>query len=439
MAYDELQSNVEEVGRAAANAAAVYLKGTGDMGPEVSARAFSSSIDGRWLLSDGKLEAVLNRGLSSGELSRHPPEEIYDGNDNLLFRDFLLPLDSDHELRIRTGANKALGVLIVALSIGQPLQRARLVSRAIEKAAQLRLGPPAQPERVICYAYPRLGIILVGKGNGPVVMDLLDHHVQPVEPSGHDEEPWGYWQPLNGLPAESANAAASNFDLEKRALENVASQNEATSTARGPSNAAAAAARIKKAAGTLGEMNARCAENTSPAPRTLMPTAALDRQIPLQLIVQESNNFCAPASSQMILNHHGIDLDQRAIAQKMGDIRAIALEGTRPSEQVSGLNAICQGIGLVAEAIFSKDVQNNWDRAIPRVVDEITADRPVQRQLKMPLHVDVIAGLCGIPGSDDFMIRILDPCQPDGEERLDRWNMVKTNINDLILLHPPRS
>jgi len=141
----------------------------------------------------------------------------------------------------------------------------------------------------------------------------------------------------------------------------------------------------------------------------------------------------------MILKHYGIDLDQRAIAARMGDVRAIALEGTPPTKQVGGLNAICQNIGLVAEVIFARDVHDDWDRAISRVVDEISADRPVQRQLKAPMHVDVIAGLRGVPGSEDFMIRILDPQRPDGEDRLDRWNMVKTNINDLIFLHPAES
>ena len=59
MAYDELVSNLDEVGRAAMKAASVYLKGAGDMGSDVSARAFSRSVDGRWLLSDAKVEAVL--------------------------------------------------------------------------------------------------------------------------------------------------------------------------------------------------------------------------------------------------------------------------------------------------------------------------------------------------------------------------------------------
>ena len=406
MAYENLLSDREEVARIAKAAATVYLRSPEEAGSEPSASSFSGSADGRWLLTDAKLQALLASALKNDAAALRQPEEIYDVSGNLLFRDFILSLDSANELRVRTGANKALGIVIVSLSVGPPLNRPKLVAAAVSTAQKLGLGVPLEAARVVCYAYPRLGIVVPGHAEGPAVIDLVDHRVLPLEHSGEGGEGWSTWQPFAQLSSDEAKEAAGKFEAEVLAL-----QSSPSSSSKTP----------------------------EPAGVAFSAPALLDRSIPLPLVVQESDNFCAPAASQMILMHHGIRLDQREIAAKMGDVEAIELEGTRPSEQLGGLNAICRSRGLLAEIIFANDVQNDWDKALPRLVDEISHHRPIQRQLKRPLHVDVIAGMRGVLGSDDFMIRILDPHKPAGEERLDRWDMVKTNINDLILLHPEAS
>lgn len=402
MDHEKLETNVEEVRAAARTAVEYYLRATGSIGSDPSQ---PSSVPGKGglcrLLNDPKFQALLRSALRDKAFFSQPPEEIFDLQGNLLFRDFVFALEPGRELRVRTGANRALGVLIVSVSLGEPLNRAQLIEAALAAASSAGAGQPIEPRRVVCYGYPRLGILLSAKRGGLAVVDLLDHQICPLQDATSDDG--GMWQPLESQPSEAVEAAADRFDAEARALEDMP----------GPD-----------------EPRGRDIDLSEP------PPGVPEHKIEVPLIVQRKQMFCALASSQMILQYHGINLAQDEIAQRMGDVEVIAMAGTPPLDQCKGLNEICESKGLVADIVFEKDVRSDWNQVLPRIVEEINNDRPIQHQLKRPLHVDVIGGFRGVAGSPDFMLWIFDPRQPDGDERLDRWNLVATNTNDLIFLRP---
>ena len=405
MDYEKLESKVDEVRQAARAAAAVYLGpyASPEAGPAPQATA--SPGEPASVLDDPKVKAALQVALRNPALFAAPPEEIYDLNGSLLFREFVFPLDGGVEVRVRTGANKALGALIVSVSVAQPWDQQAAVKAAAARAAETGVGRPRQPVQVICYAYPRLGIVLEGGSRGPLVMDLMDGEAHPL--SGDAAE--GFWWPYDGLAPGVAERAAARFSQEKEAL-----------TEAPPS--------------TLGTSEPLGLESSA---------GKLEHTIGLHLIVQERQNFCAPAASAMILRHHGMaELDQHKIARKFAEaasgdpeenLERMRFEGTPPLDQHKGLNDICRGRGLVAEILFSDQVQGDWNRVVPRILDELKHDRPVQRQLKMPHHVDVFAGWRGMAGTDDLMLLIYDPA---GDARFHRWAQVSSNINDLIFVHP---
>jgi hypothetical protein len=409
MEYEKLMSDIDEVRRAARAAVGVYLGryAAAEAGSALGAATALGKEPGT-VLDDPKVKELLQAALRNPALFAMPPEEIHDLDGNLLFRDFVFPLDSSVELRVRTGANKVLGTVIVSVSVGRPSNLAASVETVIARAAESGLGAPREPVRIVCYAYPRLGIVLTGGNKGPVVMDLVDGEVYPLSDSSEVD----FWKPYDQLASEVAEDAAARFGKEEDALTEESVLSAATAEPVGLEAS----------------------------------TGMLEHKIGLQLIVQERRNFCAPAASAMILQHHGMaDLDQHKIARRFAEampgdpdenLARIRSAGTPALDQHKGLNDICRDSGLVADILFSQSERGDWNEALPRILGELKNDRPVQRQLKIPRHVDVIAGWRGMTGTDDLMLWIYDPVQPNGDVRLDRWADVSTNIIDLIFVHP---
>jgi hypothetical protein len=151
----------------------------------------------------------------------------------------------------------------------------------------------------------------------------------------------------------------------------------------------------------------------------------------------------------MILGHWGIKMTQEEVARAFArtgpgpdineNLEMIDDVGTRPTEQHTGLSALVAPRGLLATIWFpdAPEVQRDWNRAVPRILEELNRDRPIQRQLKSTLHVDVIAGWRRMVGTEDLMLHIYDPARVSRDPYWDRWGEMATNVNDLIFVHPP--
>ncbi len=397
MDHENFQISLEAVRRVLPGAVQAYLGN--QAGTSFDPRSVSIP-----LIRDPDLRVLLDGAIRDHALDAVTAEDIYDVAGNLLFRDFVLTLTADKALRIRTGANKALGAVVISLSLGPPTYWAHLMSEALSYAERSGLGRAEEPTRVVCYAYPRLGVPVVDQDGQRSYVDLLEPKLATVSLYREAGEGDNTWKPLNAIASEAVQGGVKQFEVEASAL----------SARSAPAE----------------DGSARGAESDS---------VAFEKCIPLPLLAQQGDNWCALASAQMILKGHGIEVAQEEIGAKMDNMEIINIQGTRPKRQAAGLDQICTDKGLVTTLIDAKapEINDDWDRALPLIVREITNNRPVQRQLDHPMHVDVIAGVRGVVGSSDFMLRILDPRKPEGEERWDRWNLVKSNIHNLILLHPP--
>ena len=285
--------------------------------------------------------------LDAPPLFKWQTREIYDVDGALLFRDQILDLGGDNRIEVRTAANDLLRTPVWSVRAGERLGVAAAIDKAregINDDPDLKpvLDNPEAPPKLICYAYPKLGILAYRPDQPDVrfVVDLWERTLFPVK--SKEAGP-----PEDGPPAESIRTIWSPYDLVTRATVDLFRERFNRSEAGLP--------RMPQHPQQLGP--AVAAARATIEERTTNPEL-------YPVIGQQTNTFCAPATMAMILRHYSVIKSQFEIAAKMATSN---VTGTEPVNQANAIDDLTENrlFGLLdGTASFSEGK------------DEIRANRP---------------------------------------------------------------
>ncbi len=244
-----------------------------------------------------------------GRLEWHN-EDLYDVSGNLLFRDKTRTLPSGDELRLRTAASPWLETPVWQESIGEPLPIRKWLEAARRMAKEKGLVPVSGPKQLVCYSYPKLGLLCTSPDLRTMVVDLGDASIgsfQPyrVEP---DLDPGLVWSPYEEFLIEE-----SRTRLEGQAREAFSRNLQRLSNAqvhRKASLSAKAQAAFK---------------------------ATKDCGLKLGLAGQDNNYYCACATAVMLLGFHGITKSQSDAAAVMHPVDP---DGCTVANQIKGYDEL---------------------------------------------------------------------------------------------------
>ena len=225
---------------------------------------------------------------------------IFDVDNVQLFWDQSIVLDETNTLTVRTAASDLLRTPVWSVRAGKTRKFENLIDNgreAINDSPSLEpvlMDGESKPPRLVCYAYPKLGILAASKDDPTLrfVVDLFDRRLIPVKRKEQSEE--------KDPREESINAVWSPYDLvtadtvedfRKRWYRNIDSLPRMPA-APDQIDVETAAARTKVEE-----------RNTCPV---------------LEQTGQEIGTFCAPATMQMILRHYDVVKTQKEIAEAMG-------------------------------------------------------------------------------------------------------------------------
>jgi len=327
------------------------------------------------------------------ELFRWRTRPIYDVDGLLLFRDHTLSLGAGEELHVRTAVSELLRTPVWFVRAGATEKTDQLINQAVSllKATNdlepVMIGHEETP-RLICYGYPKLGILCRSKKKPGVrfVFDLWERQVIPAD-SDDVDAPLEYvrlvWSPYDQV------TRGKRAHLRRRFADNIASLPKL------PERVEDLRAAIEEAGGFI-------AETQLTYPR-------------LELESQETNYFCAAATAKMILDFYGVrnatttaELTQRDIYNQMtdGDI------GATPQEQVDA-------ISLLTQAAFTAllDVDPDFSEA----AEEIRNDRPFKTGTAG--HARACGGFL-LEDSGKEWLYMYDPYPAnDGKEYYEAWEI----------------
>lgn len=251
---------------------------------------------------------------------------IYDVDGFLLFWDQSLRLDDANSLTVRTAGSDLLRTPVWSVAVGPTDNFEDLIT---ETRSALNADFPnfkpvlehgEETPRLICYAYPRLGILAssVGQPSKRFVVDLWERKPIPVEREEHeDDEPH----------EEYVNTVWSPYDLVSRATVD------------------RFRARFRRQRGSLNEMPATPDQITPDVAKARDKVCEFTTTPELTLIGQKTSYFCAPATMAMILCRLGFTDDQFAIAPVMNTEN----DGTDPDDQAGAVDNLTgyQFVGLL--------------------------------------------------------------------------------------------
>jgi hypothetical protein len=283
------------------------------------------------------------------ELFRWKTRPIYDIDGVLLFRDQTLALGPGQELRVRTAASELLRSPVWSVRAGAAVNIDGLISKALS-VVQAKgdlvpemIGDEKTP-RLICYAYPKLGILCRSKKNRDerFVIDLWELVQIPADVEYQD------------APLEYVRTVWSPFD-------HVARGRRANLRARWRKNFAALP-RLPKRFDTLEDLIQAIEEagGSIRESRITSPELELERQA--------TPYFCAAATAKMILDFYGIqtagaELSQNTIYRAMGEGETGA-DPQRQADAIPGLSGNALMARLDVDPLFSE------------AADQIRAQRP---------------------------------------------------------------
>jgi hypothetical protein len=273
-------------------------------------------------------------------------QQIYDYKGRLLFRDFVAK-HSDGEVRIRTAANEALGVPVISLGINAPLPIDEWTSACRELALSKALQPVDGPEGLICYSYPKLGLLCKDAGGRNFAIDLADKAIFPLDDpyeAGSPELATITWSPYDQISAPVFAAQREKFKVITDAL--------ALPEGAPVDNVTVAA--------TVAQHGSQ---------QKILST--------IQLEPQKTPVYCAVAVARMLLRYHGIDKSQDEIAELMHTGET----GTPSEQQILGYNALA-GDKFIASL--------DHDPSFVELQEEINSGRPLK--LGTLGHARAIAG-----------------------------------------------
>jgi hypothetical protein len=296
------------------------------------------------------IEAIPPDAFNEGrDLFPWKTRPIYDVDGELLFRDQTLSLGPERELRVRTAASELLRSPVWSVRAGEAVNIGGLISKALSFVkAKGDLEPEMigdeQTPRVICYGYPKLGILCRMKDNPNqrIIIDLWELVRIPVDVD--DKE----------APLEFVRTVWSPFDYVTRGK-------RANLRARWSKNVAALP-RLPDRFGTLADLIKAIQEAGGSVQESRITSPEL------QLEKQATSYFCAAATAKMILDFYGIqmagaELSQNTIYGAMG----VGETGALPQRQVDAIP------GLTDNALSALLDDQPF---FPEAAAEIRADRP---------------------------------------------------------------
>lgn len=232
--------------------------------------------------------------------------ELYDIHGKLLFRDQVMALQDGTELRARTAADQRLGAPVWSLALGAPLDVPAMRAAAAKAAKAKRLTPVPGKRSLICYSYPKLGLLCRNKAGAKVVVDLGDYSLIPFDAAeGADfAETLFAWSPYDWVQPGRLPMLRERWSATSSLAKPLPRRPEAFEAA-----IAAAAPTVKQ------------------------------KTLALNLHGQKTNVWCAVATAQMILEFHGFQATQQKIANAMGT----GPTGTTNDAQVIGYQQVSHG------------------------------------------------------------------------------------------------
>ena len=299
---------------------------------------------------------------------------IYDVSGQLLFRDFTTRLADGSELRARTAANKLLGAPVFSVGTNAPLDVAEAVAHAKDVAQKQALTPVDLPKGIVCYSYPKLGLLCRNAAAKRSVVDLIDFSIQPVDNApegGGDPELLRTASLLHEIEPSMADAQLGQFEDFQKALK--------------PAN------------------NASAPEGGDPVRQKIVDG--------VNCIAQETRTWCAVATAKMILDLYGFVKTQTEIATAM----KTGPDGT-PSEpnQLDGYKTLSN-----SKLVATYDEKATFAKA----QSEVNAGRPLKSGISG--HARAVVGWKNNPAGDDAgaWLYIFDPWQ--GHKVWEKWGAVE--------------
>jgi hypothetical protein len=324
------------------------------------------------------------------------PLAIYDLGREPLFHDYALEGATGVAGTVRTAANRGLGSPLISVSHGAPGWDAmRAVRMATESLHATTPRAVVTSWRLVCYAYPKIGVELtyaVGSESGK---ELFDASSGGVVASVDDEAHQFTRYSLLRLLGPQAAARVEAFQSAEAEITKISKQPPVVFSSQ-----------LKKATVRLSPY---CAGSP----------------ISLTHYAQITNYFCVDASAQMLLEHYGWNYTQNQIAQAMGT--SPAQGGTTGTGLTTGFKSLTDGTLLLTFDGGASRMQQFAD-----AMTEIDANRPLFTQV--PHHYRVCVGYLEIVGSNlgfsfvsNQMLYIYDPwpwnadlCQP-GASYWETW------------------
>ena len=349
--------------------------------PTEGGRLFAASSKGLFYIDE------FPEGSGKAEDIQFTTRPIFDIDGHLIFRDKILEIDEERQIVIRTAVGPQLGTPVWSVKAG-PKRDFRAMANAT--ASQLETQEPkvspvlvdGEDElRLICYSYPRLGILCeTGADPRRCVVDIADGSVLYLNDPRPTESP------------EFVDTIWSPLDFATRA--SVPQMNEVYG-------------------GKLADLDSISAEG--PLEDAVEGAQAPDRielslNPELKLRGQQTKVYCAVATAQMILEHllrKELTQKEIALAMKTGQ------QGTTNSNQIRGYGKLTGG---ESEAI--KDFTASFDEAR----GEIAANRPLKSGV--PGHARAVAGV-RIEG-DTKWLYVYDPWPAgEGDIYYEDWNAIR--------------
>lgn len=171
-------------------------------------------IDKKELLEHASLALLKNAKTDIPELKdwanygvKNTPLVIYDINGKPLFYDFKVYSGQKTMGTVRTGASKILGTPVIAYEIGdRPWEKTlgKQMRDLVLKIRQKNPGKIVSRVRVVCYSYPKLGIMLEVtdrlRKSEKLIFDIADNKQVPIKKEADNMEgayAWSYYDSLN--------------------------------------------------------------------------------------------------------------------------------------------------------------------------------------------------------------------------------------------------
>jgi hypothetical protein len=309
-------------------------------------------------------------GLSdlAGAALSDTPIPIYDLNGEPLFHDYPLVDGSAIVGTIRMAANRALGAPVVSVLHSAPGWSPDAALRMATEALHQR-----EPEarvigcRLVCYAYPKIGIQLEYEcpGRGPA-SDVFDASSgQRVADSTDPHHQFTRYSLLGRLQPNEVTARVASFhEAERQIASHRQASDHLPETVFGPIWLPPIIIGLRQ--GTV-KLSPYC-PNSPPG---------------LTHYAQITDYFCVDASTQMLLEHYGWNYTQNQIATAMGTNAAQG--GTTQDGLTTGFASLTDNT-----LVLTFDWNSNRAQQFQDAVTEINANRPLFTQV--PHHYRVCMG-----------------------------------------------